>query len=735
MRAPAPDPGAPRPSSLGVLRTVAGAGATAAGLWLWWWGIAHWPAPPDAYGAGFQAWAAGLVLIAAAWMPGGWRLPRCRRTGWLALGLFAVAAALRLYRVDTVPFEVHFDETNGFAVIEAMLDGRAENAFSRMDYPTANPGVLLLLQWALGFVCRNLFSAHRHAAAIWGTLSVVATYALARRLYSRGVAFAAASVLTVSCWSVVHSRFFPFTVSAAFAATAVWFFVVRACERQRLFDGIVAGIVTGLCLLLYDPVKVLFAALPAWWLCSAVLTPGFGRRTLPVMVVIVAAAALVLTPLLRRNGWEKYLERAGRVTVIGAEFRERVEGSGEWSGDWLARQGERLGRVATGGAELAANHYTDDPLLNPIELGTAALGLALCIRRRRSWKHTIAPIWLALTAVGVTLSSVPEASYRLGVALPALAVLSGSGLCAMLKWLRRRVPSRHAALAMAAAALVVLGADAYINGTRTLAYFARMRLAGERATLGRAIAAAAPEAVYYVEDAPVSTSHPVFRAFTHRRTLVDVPNLLDDVPRVVDRGRPAVFVVPYWHPNSLEYLRAVYPRGRRRTIADPSGFVAGHTVAVPPGTAPVRQPADEGRCGLRRVRCDGAPGGIDAALEFLDLRRLCREGGTTRIEWRGAIDLGNPPATEVGIMQTYVSTSVRFDGAWILTDVTVPHQPFPLCPAPGIHEIEVSTVPSDGAPTTLSLWWARTGKGAGTVPCEALRPAAPAGPGVRGVEG
>lgn len=297
-----------------------GCSLLAAGLW--YWGVTHWPRVPDPYGAGFWAWASSLVLLSIAWSP--FARPRLARPDaltWLAGAIVVVAAALRFYRVDALPFAIHFDETTGSDVLYTMQLGTAENIFSRVDFSTANPGLLLGLEYLLGFVTPTRFVANRYASAIWGTLSIVATYGLARRLSSRSVALVAAAFLTASSWHLLQSRFQPIFLSAPFAAAATWWALARACESRRIVDAIVAGIVLGFGVQLYNPVRVLLVAIPLWWLWHALASRGFFRRTWATMGVALAVAGMSLAPLVTNVGWGTLWGRVVAVSPVGPEFQ------------------------------------------------------------------------------------------------------------------------------------------------------------------------------------------------------------------------------------------------------------------------------------------------------------------------------------------------------------------------------------------------------------------------------
>lgn len=558
-------------------------GCSLLALALCYWGVTHWPRVPDPYGAGFWAWIASLVLLLLSWSPiARPRLPRPDALTWLAVAMFIVAGLLRFYRVDVLPFAIHFDETAGSDVLYTMHLGTAENIFSRVDFSTASPGLLVGIEYLLDFVMPSRFVANRYASAIWGTLSIIATYGLAQRVSSRSVALVAAAFLTVSSWHLLQSRFQPFFLSTPFAAAATWWALVRACESRRIVDAVLAGIVFGFGLQLYNPVKVLLVAIPLWWIWHAVVSRGFFLRTCTTMGVACAVAGMSLAPLVANVGWGTFWERVVAVSPIGSEFKGDRPESLDQAGSLLRSHMERQARLVRGGAHLAANHPVEEPLLNWAELGGAALGALVAVRAVTDWRATVAPVWLVTTTLAVLASSVPEASYRLVVALPALAILAAVGWIALGRWTISLLPRPVAVPVVIAVGLAVLAYDASTNGTRVLSYLRRMEHAGEITTLGREIASGPATAVYYVVAAPGQVADRVFLGLTHNRTVVAVTNLNAQVPRDVDPNRPAIFVVPSGAASELAYLRNLYATAAVREIRDPSGFLAGHLLSAEP---------------------------------------------------------------------------------------------------------------------------------------------------------
>ncbi|GEM_PF-2417095 len=714
-----------KPEQLHSLRALpVRIGLTLIALGLWWWGVRNWPQGNGAegYGAGFPAWVASFAVLLAAWIPA-LRRPRLRWTAGRTLILIVVVAAalIRFYRVTEVPFGIHFDENTGFESLQAMDRGLAENIFS-MARTETGPGLTLGTEWVVGLFTPNRFVANRYTAALWGTLSILVTYLLGSRLRSPTVGLVAAVFLTCSYWHLISSRFQAQFLAAPCAAGLICWSIVRVCDSGRPFDAIFAGVIAGLGLQLYHPIKIMFVAVPLWWLWHALVTRQFARRTILPVAVTAIVAWMVLQPLIQREGFRTYFERASAVTVLGADFRHRAMRQQTSTFGFLRTQLARQLRLITGGAEVAADELSDDPMLNWLEVAAVVIGLAVSVRRWRSWRETVAPILLVVTMGAVALSSVPEASYRLAVALPVLAILAGIGITTLLDWYRRHL-SRRLGITVIVVGIVLLAYDVQINARRTMHYFARRAAAQDIDTLDRGIAAGNKDAVYYIEAPPARLTHRVVLALTHRRTIVAVPNLTDYVPRSVDPHRPAVFVIPYVTSEySLPYLRGLYPNAVVRPLANPTGAVAGYFAEVSSNAvAAAMRGIKEASCGLRRVEGQHQPGRVDPFLAFLDIRALLADAGIPELEWRGRLEVPDPPPAEIGVTQTSMSSSMTLDGVPVLTS-SAGRTVLPFAPAPGGHAIGIRLKPAGTDPPGFWLWWRLPGQQEVVIPCSRLTP-------------
>ena len=123
-----------------------------------------------------------------------------RRTEWLILAaVLVVAAFLRLYRLDTVPPGFTHDEAAHGQDAIAIVHG------ARPVYETIGYGREPLYDYAVALTMtilnRTDYLAVRLTSALFGLLTVVATYLLVRRTFDAPTALLTAAMLAVSFWA------------------------------------------------------------------------------------------------------------------------------------------------------------------------------------------------------------------------------------------------------------------------------------------------------------------------------------------------------------------------------------------------------------------------------------------------------------------------------------------------------------------------------------------------------
>ncbi len=339
----------------------------------------------------------------AAAAPGGRRrrLARAVGRGAQVLGIAAVAAAARLYALDSI----------GFNSDEAVYAGQAASI-------TGDPATLpyfpvfrahpLLFQSAVSVVY-HFFGvsdvAARLTAVAFGMAAIWVTFLVGREVHSRGAGLLAALLLAVMPYHVVVSRQVLLDGPQALMSTAALYGVARFTRRRETVWLYLAAAFLGVSVIAKETSVILLGAGFVYF----ALAPGVRlRRRHVALAGVVLACVVVVYPLSLR----------------------------------LA------GAAGTGGAFLTyqlfrpPNHaLTFYPTVVPPALGfgvviAALLGLWMH-RRRFGWPDALLWSWVAVPAVFFELFPVKGYQYLLPIAAP-MAVLAARTLLEWPAWLTDR---------------------------------------------------------------------------------------------------------------------------------------------------------------------------------------------------------------------------------------------------------------------------------------------------------
>ncbi len=371
---------------------------------------------------------------------------------WLDIALItALAAALRLVAIGHLPPGLYRDEAfNGLDAL-GVLGGRFPLFFEANN--GREPLFIYLAAAAIGLLGRTP-GALRLVSAVAGTLTVPATFAMARVWFDRRTAVLAALLCATTIWTVNLSRIafravlLPPLTAAALAL--LWIGLTRRRPAHLVWAGALLGLTayTYLAARMAPVAVALIAVYALAWHRQALWPAGWG--------VVALFAALVAAPLVAylmvQDG--DLLQRTGQVSILNPA----ISGGDPWG--TLARHTWRtaLGFVARG--DFIPRHNVP---LRPVFAPPAAvafvagLGIALW-RARRAPAYGAALIWLGVMLLPTILAEDAPHMLRASGVLPVLLVFPALGLAAL--W--RAIAGRgHAVLAtLAVAALVGGGAAA-----------------------------------------------------------------------------------------------------------------------------------------------------------------------------------------------------------------------------------------------------------------------------------
>ncbi len=261
-------------------------------------------------------WAVALIsFMCAFWIasPGGMRRLWERVWGWLrkpyirigAWGLLLIAVALisiyfRFYLINEVPSQMNSDHAEKLLDVWDVLHG-----YTRVFFPR-NTGreafqFHLIAATVLIFKTGVSFLSMKLGAITFGLLTLPFIYLIGVEIGNRWVGFWATLFAGIAYWPNVFSRLaLRFTFYPFFAAPTLYF-LIRGLRRQSRNDLIVSGLLLGLGLHSYTPIRIL----------PVVVVVGVGlyvihqrswrvwRQSIFGLAVITLLAVVGFIPLLR----------------------------------------------------------------------------------------------------------------------------------------------------------------------------------------------------------------------------------------------------------------------------------------------------------------------------------------------------------------------------------------------------------------------------------------------------
>jgi 4-amino-4-deoxy-L-arabinose transferase-like glycosyltransferase len=356
---------------------------------------------------------------------------------WLVL-ILLVAAALRLVAVGQVPPGLYHDEAyNGLDALK-VLDGDLSLYFSANN--GREPLFIYLVALSVGLLGRTPFAV-RLAAFAPGLLTVAATYAMARTLFSRRVGLLSAAVLSVTLWHVHLSRVgFRVVLLPLFIALIVWQGALgwRTGHRRHW---LIAGALYGLSFYTYMAVRFTPAALFFFGLYCLLTQPDWRtrQRLVPLawsgLATLVTLAPLILFTILHPD---LVFSRTDQVSiwnpdVHGGDFWGTLATHTTRTLGMFFLKGDRIWRHNVPSLALAGS-ARGRPVFDPLLGGFFLIGLVRALRRfRRDAAMAFVVIWTAIMLLPTLLAEdAPHFLRGVGV-LPLAALFPALGI----DWLSR----------------------------------------------------------------------------------------------------------------------------------------------------------------------------------------------------------------------------------------------------------------------------------------------------------
>jgi len=273
-----------------------------------------------------------------------------------------------------------------------------------------------------------------------GTLTVAATAAMGRALFSRRVGLLAAAVLSVTLWHVHLSRVgFRAVLLPLFVALTIWQ-VVRGIKTRRGCHWLVAGIFYGLSFYTYTASRftpVALAAFGAYVLAARPATrplrllcrSSFAIRNLSLAAIATLVTVAPLAVYTMSNS-DVVLGRPGQVSFLNPTINK----GDPWGTLW-SHTLSTLGMFFVRGDRIWRHNVPWRPIFDPVLGAAFLLGAVVALRRaRRDAAAGFVLIWTAVMSLPTLLAEdAPHFLRAVGV-LPVVALLPALGLEQVGRW-------------------------------------------------------------------------------------------------------------------------------------------------------------------------------------------------------------------------------------------------------------------------------------------------------------
>jgi 4-amino-4-deoxy-L-arabinose transferase-like glycosyltransferase/sugar lactone lactonase YvrE len=379
---------------------------------------------PSIYAWLFHLSSIALLILSVVWVDGRIQKGEEKNPSWswieigLLLLIFGIAAFMRLYRFDQIPFGTWYDEAdNGLDALRILNESGYLPVFS-----TTLPAHLLYLI-ALSFKIFGVTTyAIRAVSVAFGLATVAVAYLTGRELFNRRMGLVLAFFLAVSRWDVNWSRIGMHGITVPFFELLTIFLTLRALRRQRLRDYTLVGLSLGFGLCFYTPLRlfplVLVLFLMVLWLSHHDLIRSSWRGILFLILGAFIAAVPVISFAVSQP--DTFWNRMQDVSIFnGKTAQEGLAAVVQTTRDHLLMfnyQGDKNGR----------HNLPGEPMLDPISGALLVLGIGLSLWRIRQPGSFLLIAWLLIMlAPGIfSLDFESPQSLRVIGSLPAAYLLA-----------------------------------------------------------------------------------------------------------------------------------------------------------------------------------------------------------------------------------------------------------------------------------------------------------------------
>jgi sugar lactone lactonase YvrE/4-amino-4-deoxy-L-arabinose transferase-like glycosyltransferase len=334
-----------------------------------------------------------------------------------------IAAFMRLYRFDSIPYGTWYDEAE--AGLEAGRILKKAN-YRPVFWTSMNHPSHLLYLYALSL---RLFGEStqdlRLVSVAFGLAGVIAAYLFGREFFGEGIGLALASLIAVSRWHVNFSRIAMTGIDTPFFELLTLYFLLKGMRSGRLSHFAWAGLALGFGLCFYTAFRLFLPMLGLFMAHHALVNwRKLDHRWafLANILIFSLAALLVVAPVAQYA--LKYPEIFWARTRITSIFRDKSF----FEAIPVLRENLKKHFLMFNyrGDPNGRHNLPGEPMLDFVTSVLFFLGLAYSLFRFRYPRYSLLVLWLLVMLCGGIFSLEFEAPQSLrGIgSLPAAYVLS-----------------------------------------------------------------------------------------------------------------------------------------------------------------------------------------------------------------------------------------------------------------------------------------------------------------------
>ncbi len=525
-------------------------------------------------------WLLSLLAFAAGilWLEK-WHPPAAKLLEWfrehareaiLILAIFLVALGARLYALNYHPYPWSGDEASIGTEGRRILIGENTDLFNTGWSGQPN---LSFLPAAVGMaILGNTILAVRVTSAIAGALTILSLYALARTIFSQGIALASSAFLAVFPFHLQFSRIGVSNVADGLMVTISLWLVMRAVKKEALSAYLLAGVVAGLTLYTYVGSRLVLALSFVALAAVAVFQRGYLRAHIRHIGIYLASAALTMAPMafFFIEHPDIFMTRVGQAGILfNGWLSQQAASTGKTVASILFDQFTRSTLVFIAAPAIGNFFNSPQPYLTLIGSLLFLLGMGVCLQKIRQIPYLLLLTWFwSVVLLGGVLTVSPPANTRMVMTAPAVALFVGIGLMTLIEILAalQIPPAWRLAVAAAAVGLLAIQNVAFYFGPYRSGHYFDDANAEVAMQAGLELQALGPKYTFAMIGVPrMFSGFPtiVFLAPTNPRIDIDPTK-----PAATDlSGRlPALVVATPDNLTPLQQIAQEYPGGKWQIV-------------------------------------------------------------------------------------------------------------------------------------------------------------------------